>query len=265
MSKPSFKIGLSKYEFKEISLATYYKLQDLLMNPEKDTEYLIVECLTDCPIATLRKLKYGDWVLVWDEAQLQITRLKGNADSINPIIEFKGVKYGLPAIEDITVGEFVDLDLILADKNADRKLEDIAAILYRPVIEHKGNILKIEDYDTDGFKYRKELFLDLPVSAVKSANSFFLQCANSSLRSTLNSLLQMEETKMMDPKDLEKLQKAAQLEIGGDLSTLFLEETFLNLRKLRSSRSEPLSTGLRGKKDNWIKRLWPTKNKTTKA
>jgi len=265
MNKPSFRIGLNKYEFKEISLKTYYKLQDLLIDPDKDTEYLIVECLTDCPIDTLRKLKYADWVLVWDEAQLQITRLKGNADSVNPIITFNGVKYGLPAIEDITVGEFVDLDLILADPNADRKLEEIAAILYRPVIEQKGNLLKIEDYDTDGFKHRKEIFMDLPVSAVKSANSFFLQCANNSLRNTLTSFLQMEETKWMDPQDLEKLQKAAQLEIGGDLSTLFLEETFLNLKRLRNSRSEPLSTGLSGKKDSWIKKLWPTKNKIQKA
>ena len=265
MSRPSFRIGLTKYEFKEISLKTYYKLQDLLMNPEKDTEYLIVECLTECPMETLRKLKYADWVLVWDEAQLQITQVKGNADSINPIITFNGVKYALPAIEDITVGEFVDLDLILADKNAERKLEDIAAILYRPVIEQKGNVLKIEEYDTDGFKYRKELFMDLPVSAIKSANSFFLQCANSSLRSTLNSLLEMEETKMLSQEDQEKLRKAAQLEIGGNLSTLFLEETFLNLKRLRSSRSEPLSTGLRGKKDSWIKKLWPAKNKKVKA
>jgi hypothetical protein len=262
MSKPSFKIGLNKYEFNEISLKIYYKLQDLLANPEEGTEYKIVECLTGCPSETLLKLKYKDWLMVWEEAQLQITSLVGNTTAINPIITFQGVKYGLPNVDDMTVGEFADLDLILGDKNAERKLEDIAAIVYRPVIEQRGNVLKIEPYDTDGYKYRKEIFMDLPVSAVKSANSFFLQYANLSLKSTLDSLLATPEMKMLPEEDQATLQSLAQLDLGGNSSIDWLTKILYDLQKLRHYNSAPHLTGLPGKKTRLLKKLWPFKKKT---
>lgn len=261
MSRPTFKVKGNTYEFKEISLKTYYKLQDLLANQDKDSEYNIVECLTGCPAETLLKLKYTDWLMVWEEAQLQITSLVGNATSVNPIIEFKGVKYGLPNVDDMTLGEFADLDLIVQDKNSERRLEDIAAIVYRPVIEHKGDLLKIEEYNTEGYKQRKELFQDLPVSAVKSANSFFLQYANRSLKSTVDSLLQMPETEMIPKKDLETLKSLAQVDLGGNSSIVWLEKILFDLQRLRQYKSAPHLTGLPGKKTNPLKKLWPFKKK----
>ena len=261
MSRPTFKIGKDSYEFKEITLKTYYKLQDLLANQDKDSEYKIVECLTGCPIETLFKLKYSAWIMVWEEAQMQITSLVGNAASINPIVEFQGIKYGLPNVDDMTLGEFADLDLIVGDKNAERRLEDIAAIVYRPIKSQKGNVMVLEDYDTNGYKYRKEIFLDLPVSAVKSANSFFLQYANRSLKSTLDSLLEIPEVKQLPEADQETLKSLALVDLGGNSSIVWLEKILFDLQRLRLYKSAPHLTGLPGKKTKLIKKLWPFKKK----
>jgi hypothetical protein len=261
MNRPNFKVGEDTYEFKEISLRIYYTIQDLLSKNEKNTEYKIVETLTGCPIEILMKIKYKDWLLVWEETQIQISFLVGNADDVNPIISFNEVKYGLINVDDMTLGEFADLDLILTTGNPDRKLEEIAAVVYRPILEQKGNVLKLEPYNIEGFNYRKELFLDLPLSAIKSANSFFLQYANSSLKNTLSSLVGTEEMKMLPEKDQETLRLLHQQGPGGVSSTLWLEKILYDLQKLRSYRYAALLTGLHGKSKKPTKKFWPFKKK----
>jgi hypothetical protein len=146
--KAKFKIGDENYEFKEITLKKYYELRELLNNPIKGSEYQLVELMTDCPVSVLKKLKMNEWLIVWDEAIYRITQINGNTESIQPWIEFNNVKYALPAVEEMTIGEFVDLDVITS-KGDDKYLAEIAAIVYRPVIkEYKGK-LYVEDYDAD--------------------------------------------------------------------------------------------------------------------
>ena len=80
--KAKFRIGKNSYEFKEIDLKSYYRLQEILNAPGKGAEYEIVEAITDCPVKELKKLKYADWLLVWEEANVHINDLSGTTDSI---------------------------------------------------------------------------------------------------------------------------------------------------------------------------------------
>jgi hypothetical protein len=264
--KPTFKINKEEYSFKDVTLRTYYELRAILAKEEtKTSEFEIVECLTGCPIKTLKQLTYSDWLMVWEEANVQIGKLSGDADAIRPIIELNGIKFGLPAVQDLTVGEFADLDVILASGKADERLADIAAVLYRPVIKQKGEKIVLEPYDTDGFEERKELFLDMPITCVRSANAFFLQSATSLLRNTADSLLK-EKKKTGIPQDvLEGLQSIIQQDLGGDLSISLQEQMLLDLKKHPSSRFAQLSTGLPGKKTKLVNKIWPfRRNKNTK-
>ena len=260
--KPIFRINKQEFTFKDITLRTYYRLREILAKEEtKASEFEVVECLTDCPVKMLKQLTYTDWLLVWEEANLQIGQLTGDTNAIRPIIELNGIKYGLPAVEDLTVGEFVDLDVILASAKADEKLADVAAVLYRPILKHKGEKIVLEPYDSDGFEERKALFLDLPVTCVRSANAFFLQSATSLLRSTADSLLK-EKKKMGIPQDvLEDLQSIIQQDLGGDLSISLQEQMLLDLKKHPSSRFAQLSTGLPGKKTKLVNKIWPFRRK----
>jgi hypothetical protein len=260
--RPSFRINKESFEFKDISLKTYYELRDILKKePTRNSEFEVVECLTGCPIKLLKKLPYPDWLLVWEEAGVQIGQLTGDTNAIRPIIDFNGVRYGLPAVEDLTIGEFADLDVIISGGGIENKLHEIAAVLYRPIIKEKGNKLVLEDYDTEGYETRKEIFMDFPVTAIRSANAFFLRYVNSSLKNTAESLLmKAKNTNSTSQEDLDKLSKLILQEPGGDYSIQLQEEMLLILKKLPSSRFAQLSTGLPGKKTNIVSRLWPFKH-----
>lgn len=255
--KARFRIGSNSYEFKEIDLKAYYRLQEILNAPGKGAEYEIVEAITDCPVKELKKLKFQDWLIVWEEANVHINDLTGTTDSIQPIIEFRGVKYGLPKIEDITVGEFADLDTILSSPGAEKKLAEIAAILYRPVIKQTAWSVKLADYDTEGYEERLALFQELPLKAIKSANSFFLQSANSSLKNTAESLQKLPQMKMLDPQGQELVKQFLQPGPGGEYSMSWLEKILSDFTELHNLRSERRSTGWRGNVTRFASKIWP--------
>jgi hypothetical protein len=159
------------------------------------------------------------------------------------------------------VGEFADLDVILASGKADERLADIAAVLYRPVIKQKGEKIVLEPYDTDGFEERKELFLDLPITCVRSANAFFLQSAHSSLRNTLDYLSKSERMTWMSQEDRDRLQSLTRLDLGGDYSIPYLETILSEMQEQRSSKFAKLSTGLPTEKTKLQSAISKFKNK----
>jgi hypothetical protein len=260
--KPTFKINGQEYAFQELTLRTYYALRDVLAKGEtKTSEFEVVQCMTGCPVSLLRQLPYADWLMVWEEASLQIGQLTGDTSSVRPIIELNGVRYGLPAVGDLTIGEFADLDVILSSGKAEEMLADIAAVLYRPILKQRGDKLILEPYDTDGFEERKVLFMDLPVTCVRSANAFFLQSAASLLKNTADSLLKKAQKKETSQDVLDSLQNLMLQGPGGDFLISLQEEILSNLKKQPSSRFAQLSTGLRGRKTKLVNTIWKFKNK----
>ncbi len=59
--------------------------------------------------------------------------------------EFEGVEYGfIPNLDNIEVGEFLDLENLMKDG---KQLHKIAAILYRPITKKIGEMYQIEPYE----------------------------------------------------------------------------------------------------------------------
>lgn len=244
MTKPNFQIGAKTYHFEDVTVRTYNTLQTILASEEPDKEFAIVACLTSAPIAELKTLKFTDWLLVWEETILQIQTLNGTTDKIQPIIHFQGVKWGLPNVQDMSVGEFADLEVFFAQKDSGTKMHQAAAILYRPVVKQKGEYLLLEPYDAEKTRERCEDFLDLPLSAIRSANAFFLQSATLLLRNTAHSLFQSKGMNWMSPEDREQLLKLTQLDLGGESSMPSAEKILLDLTKQHSSRFARPTIGL---------------------
>jgi hypothetical protein len=251
MTKATFKINDSEYAFKEITLRVYYGITSLNTGDltERELEYKIVNLLTECPEKELKKLKFSDWLLIWEEAKYRISTMQGNADTIKPVIELNGIKYSLPDVNDMTIGEFADLEVIQSAPDASKRLNEIAAILYRPVLKTRGNKVVVEEYDSDGFQERKALFMDLPLSSIKSANSFFLQFVQHSLKNTVESLKLMTKEASMNPEQKERLESLLTKlqEFGGDS---FMDLQIMILSDLTEHQDskyvKPLTT-LRGK------------------
>ena len=264
MEKPSFVIKGTEYFFNEVTLRDYHTLQELLRFELPDAEFKVAELVTKCPIEDLKRLRYSDWVLIWVNVQKAITPAWDGSENIQTIIKFGNVKYALPRIEDITAGEFIDLDIIFASPNADKRLHEVAAILYRPIVGYKGGIPILEEYDNLGTQARAEIFMDLPISAVRSANSFFTQSADSLLKNTLGSLEMTSLWTNLSPEDQVKLKSLLTQDLGGSSSTLLLRTILSSLTQSQNFHSGDSSTGWLGEKMKSLKQTLKLKKPIVK-
>lgn len=87
--------------------------------------------------------------------------------------EIDGVRYGfIPDLNYITTGEFVDLDEL--QKDTEKNIHLMAAILWRPIIDEDDDDWFIESHTTKGFQKRADLFLEkLPITHIWGAVLFF--------------------------------------------------------------------------------------------
>jgi|TARA_R110000824_G_scaffold13966_2_gene60028 hypothetical protein len=83
------------------------------------------------------------------------------------------VEYGFhPNLEEITLGEWADLETCITDGVNDN-LAKIMAILYRPITETKDSFYTIEAYNTTTKPMRVQEFKKMPAELVESALVFF--------------------------------------------------------------------------------------------
>lgn len=167
-------------------------------------------------------------------------------NEFHSILEWNGKMYGYSNIKQQTAGEYIDLELLC--KDVDANLHKIAAILYRPIVDHKFHtvdfikkntiqVLKhkdvanvfdyytIEKYSSEKRKKVEDEFKHFPISVLLGAISFFL--ANASLY--LNSIAYSE---VIPEKKIEKLNQAIleslsqSIGAGGGLSTLSVKPIY---------------------------------------
>jgi len=119
---------------------------------------------------------------------------EGQNSSLKKIIEVEGKRYGFhPNLDDITLGEYADVETFIKD-DVEKNLPELMAILYRPIVEEKNGIYIIEAYDGN-INIRAEEMKKMPAEQVQSALVFFYNLGKELLR-TLPSYL-MERLKEM--------------------------------------------------------------------
>ena len=74
----------------------------------------------------------------------------------------------IPKLDDISMGEFIDLEKYISDW---QQMHKAMAVLYRPVIHEKNNFYLIEDYE--GSDKYAEVMLDSPIQAALGSMVFF--------------------------------------------------------------------------------------------
>jgi len=206
MKKIEFEIRGLNYEIEDITIQDYYNFRTSLLLEEKEAEFEIISKLSKCPIELLKQISLEDWKIL----SFNFNTLIANVFTKDPVLvnQFThlDVEYGLLDWDKITIGEFADLDVIATSPDADNKLHEILAILYRPIVKKKWKKNIVEDYDYEGFKERCELFLTLPMGMVKAATGFFLHIGQISLKATQISSIQTK-----DPATQEILKKSEEI------------------------------------------------------
>ena len=108
-----------------------------------------------------------------------------------------GVDYGfIPNIEEMTFGEYVDLDTYIGDFD---NIEKAMGVLYRPIIQRYSDKYLIEEYKGD----KSDLMKDMPMDAVLGSIVFFYHLGMD-LSRTMLSYLQEEEMNSAQRQILEE-------------------------------------------------------------
>ena len=96
-------------------------------------------------------------------------------------------EYGfIPSLEDMSFGEYVDLDTFIGDND---NLHRAMNVLYRPVEMRKGKRYIIESYNPDNYEVAK----DFPLDAVLGSIVFFLSLGTELSTLILNSSKETNE------------------------------------------------------------------------
>ena len=167
-----------------------------------------------------------------------------------PIIEWEGKQYGYRPMHKMLLDEYVDLDILV--KDTDRNINDIMAILYRPITKNNMNtgkwvanqtfkVLKggvengfdyyeIEKYDNSIREQVASSYDNFPASLALGALGFFLGSNNLLSKNMESSFLQWELMMSEAKKKNSKMRKALARTMVGYISST-------NLRKVPSYNS----------------------------
>jgi hypothetical protein len=189
-----------------------------------------------------------------DVAKIKLTSLNEMVAHFSKLFEEKpefkqtfligGIEFGfIPNLEEITFGEYVDLESHLQSWETYNKA---MAVMYRPIKTRSKDKYELHEYVPS--KDHQELMQFAPLDVCIAASVFFYNLGNVLLTATLNYL----EKQMMTDKNLSQtLAKQLNLQNDGDGISQYMEslrETLLNSMKLPSSdylnvsRISPLST-----------------------
>jgi hypothetical protein len=171
----------------EITLEQYQRFARL----EGDEEFLTkkaLEIFCGVPLDQLPNIKFRDVSGVIR----YINEMMQQKPSLTPIFKMGEQEYGfIPSLEDITYGEFVDLDTNLQDI---QNLHRTMAVLYRPITERIRKRYRVAPYEAD--EGAAEAMKQAPMDVVMGAVLFFWTLGSELLSNILTSL---EEIRMAQP------------------------------------------------------------------
>jgi hypothetical protein len=159
-----------------------------------------------------------------------------------PVIEWEGKQYGYRPMHKMNLDEYVDIDMLI--KDTDRNINDILAILYRPITKNRFNTSKwitkqtvkvlqgetengfdyydIEKYDNHIREQVASQYDNFPASIALGALGFFLG-SNLSLSKNITSYSQQWESMMSEVKKKKsKIRRALALTTAGYISSINL-------------------------------------------
>lgn len=182
----------------EITLEQYQKFAEINTDDNQDSSFLMhktVEIFCNLNLKDIAKIKY----IYVQEILSDINNLFDNKQDLIPKFKHKGVTYGfIPVLDDMTLGEYVDLDENFTNWETMHKA---MAVLYRPITLDKGSRYQIEEYD--GLD-NADVMKGIPLDVVMGCMFFFYNLNNELLKTTLNYLSQ-EVPKELTTEQLQTL------------------------------------------------------------
>lgn len=158
-----------EYKVAEPTIELWTRL-NLLKDLYDDNEFSLILISLSTGLST-DQLRDAEWEGVHNTANYLSDYLLRDGDRFHNEFEFKNQKYRFIDLENLTFGEFIDIDQYLSQDPSKKtsELNLLMALLYRELDEHG----KLTPYDASTLKQRAELFRQLPVKYLNGAMVFF--------------------------------------------------------------------------------------------
>lgn len=206
-------------DWKDITLGKYQEVQkyfDSLKEEEEPNSIRVLSMLSDTPEDEIRLLP----TRIVNEAvqSLSFLRELPNEQTEKRLyMEYEGERYNLPTVEELTFGEWVDLNNAMKSDRND--FASFFAILCR-----KDGEIYNQQYINQLFQKRVEIFKKMPMNEIHVGISFFEGFGDLLKRLSPNSINQIKDELSNIVKNIENSMKI------GDYSPL---STFLLKKKLK--------------------------------
>ena len=173
---------------KDITLRQYKKFL-MIEEKVKDERFLnakMIEILCNVKLEKVMLLKLKDS----QEIILKLSSIFNEKPDLINTFKLNKVEYGFhPQLDDLTLGEYIDLDTFIGNWD---QMEKAMNVLYRPVLVKLKDKYSIEDY-----KVGTEMpLLEMPMDAVMSS-IFFLWNLGLDLSTVMTNSLDNQETEIL--------------------------------------------------------------------
>jgi len=175
-------------DLSEITLRQYKHFLKIQkgVDDEKFLNAKIIEIFCKMSLDEVMRLKFNDSEFIVKT----LTEMFEQKPNLVTSFKLDKVNYGFhPQLDDLTLGEYIDLDTFIGDWE---NIEKAMAVLYRPVVNKIKDKYIIEDYKVG----KDQEILDMPMDAVLSS-IFFLWNLGIDLSKAMMNYLDKEQTQAL--------------------------------------------------------------------
>ena len=170
----------------EITLGQYQEFSKLDITKESEVQSKMIEIFCKVPVEVVRSMKAKD---ITDICTIINNMFDVDHQMLNRF-DLNGVKYGfIPDLENISFGEYVDLDTFMGDND---NLHRAMNVLYRPIELKQGQRYTLKEYDPDINEEAK----NYPLDACFGAMVFFYDLGKDLSTVILNSSSKQNEVNL---------------------------------------------------------------------
>ena len=211
----------------EVTLKQYQKWLKIAEGKELDSflQQKMVKIFCNIPLKQVLQIKASDINNICEE----LTKLFNNEPKFIDRFILNDKEFGfIPKLDDISFGEYVDLDTYLADWDLMHKA---IGVLFRPITFKKKKQYLIEDYESSDKYDMSETTLDIVFGSIV----FFYSLRNELQKTILSYLATQQEIELP-----QHLRDSLQSGVGINPSMDLLKATFLNTMKLPNQNYTPV-------------------------
>ncbi len=167
---------------RDITLDQYQRFEKLNTEENKDSSFLLqkmIEIFCNLNLKDVANIKYNSV----KEITNHLNKVFEVKTDLITTFKLKGIEFGfIPQLDDMTLGEYIDLDTYLGDWDNMNKAMNV---LYRPITQKNKNKYSIEEYKESD---NSNLLNDMPLDVVMGSLVFFWNLNNELLQTTLRYL-----------------------------------------------------------------------------